>query len=311
VDLHADEVASKGLSLTCEVDPQVPRVVRGDALRLTQVLLNLVGNAVKFTDEGAVEVGVHLDSRVENDVDLRVVIADSGPGIEADLRRRLFEPFTQADDSMSRRHGGLGLGLSICKEIVERMGGTIQVESARPRGCVAWFSVRLEVGDAVAPDSAVPVEPALPAIPVAPTADPREDPEPRASSLCGVHALLVEDNTVNQMVARGVLERAGCVVHVAGNGQEAVDAVGAATFDIILMDCQMPVMDGYEATAEIRRLEANDRRVPIIAVTAHALPEERARCLDVGMDDFVSKPFRPSELIATIERALGDSAVAA
>ena len=306
VQLHAEQATTKGLGLTCTIDSAVPVRVRGDSMRWKQVVLNLLSNAVKFTEEGTVDVHVTREDDGEAHARLRVVVEDSGPGIPAGSGADLFESFALVDDSMARRHGGMGLGLSISKEIVELMGGEIGIENRDQGGCVAWFTVRLEILEESGSQR--------PAVEVRGSANPastesrvpargRQSESPMA--LPDLHVLLVDDNVVNQRVARRVLERAGCVVHVVANGQEAIDAVETARFDLVLMDCQMPVMDGYEATARIRASETGRDHMPIVALTAHALPEERARCRAAGMDEFVSKPFRPEDLIATIQGVLG------
>jgi len=278
---------SKGLRLDLEIDPTVPRRVRGDGRRLGQILLNLVSNAVKFTPTGAITVRVGAKPERQASTAIRVEVADTGIGIDPANLGRMFEPFTQADVSTTRQYGGTGLGLAIARELVELMGGTIGAESAPGRGSTFWFEVVLTAALASA---------TLPA----PSAETNVGSGP--VWLSSPLVLVAEDSQINQIVAARSLERCGCRVEVVGDGRQALAALQARSYDAVLMDCQMPDMDGYQATAELRRREAGGRRTPVIAMTAHAMDGDRQRCLDAGMDDYVSKPMRHTALVAALMR---------
>jgi len=424
VDLLAPKAAQKHLTLGCMISPDVPRAVAGDPTRVRQVLLNLVGNAIKFTDEGQVELTAEVAREDGAEVVVRFNIRDSGIGMDEVTAARLFQPFTQADSSMSRRFGGTGLGLAISKRLTELMGGQIGVESVLGRGSRFWFTVRflrrpvvkqdpaqetvslddrrvlvvddheinrrilvhhLEswgmrvtatghpaevlpmVGSAVRekdrfellvidrqmPDmsgfevaallkqyaNAQPPRMILTASEIGPTdqvqaedlgfsayltkpfreaqlkqavvaalgmhVQEKRDRRPKdfhpTPTTAGARVLLAEDNEVNELFAVTILQRCGCRVDVARDGLQALTAVERGEYDVIIMDCQMPNMDGYEATAHIRRLPGDARNTPIIAATAHAMEGDREKCLNAGMDDYVSKPFTPEELIAALE----------
>jgi PAS domain S-box-containing protein len=261
----------KGLTLGGDVDADVPDGLAGDPDRLRQVLVNLVGNAVKFTPEGAVRVTITRVATDDAGVVLRFAVADTGIGIAADQIDRVFAAFTQADDTTTRRFGGTGLGLAITRQLVGLMGGEVGVESTPGRGSTFHFTVRFGLADAAAASAPA----ALPAPVVRP-----------------LRVLLAEDNPVNQQVALRVLEKRGHTVVVAADGRAAVARACEAAFDLVLMDMQMPEMDGLEATAAIRAAEAGSgRRTPIVAMTANALEGDRERCLAAGMDDYLAKPI--------------------
>jgi len=281
VDVVSVRADDKGLELSTIVEPGVPDAVRGDPGRVRQVLLNLLSNAVKFTEGGRVMVHVEAKTAAsDNDeVALRFEVSDTGIGIAPADQMRLFESFSQADASTTRRYGGTGLGLAISKQLVELMGGSMGVESELGRGTTFWFTIQL--GRAAGPLSSTGTGPAL---------------DELVGAIAGTRLLVVEDNAVNQQVAVGMLERLGFVVDVAGNGREAVDAVAARAYGAVLMDCQMPEMDGYEATAEIRRREPAGTHVPIIAMTASAMSGDEERALAAGMDGYVTKPVKFGEL---------------
>ncbi|MCE5268693.1 MAG: PocR ligand-binding domain-containing protein [Planctomycetaceae bacterium] len=273
---RADE---KGLTITCDVPGNTPDALVGDRTRLQQILLNLAGNAIKFTDRGKIEIQVRL---VEGEEGLlRFAVRDTGIGIPPEAVERLFQPFSQADASMTRRFGGTGLGLSISKSLVEKMGGEMYVESTPGEGSTFWFTVCL-------PLATEPLPPAQPAVAIPLTA---------AAQL---RVLLVEDNAANQKLAMYVLRDRGHLVDIAGDGQEAVALTERNRYDVILMDVQMPGMDGFEATDIIRSRET-DRHVPIIAMTAYAMEGDRERCLAAGMDGYLAKPIDSREMIAAVE----------
>jgi signal transduction histidine kinase/CheY-like chemotaxis protein len=277
VNLMRPAATAKGLTLGMTVEDDVPEKVAGDALRLRQVLVNLVGNAVKFTQTGRVSVSAAPHSPGM----CKFSVTDTGIGICPEDQAAIFAPFQQADGSTTRRFGGTGLGLSISKKLVGLMGGEIGVASS-PQGSTFWFTACFE-----------PVE--------APTSQPPAGGSEATAPGEPLKILLAEDNRVNQFVAVHLLESHGHTVCTAEDGRAAVDAAEAATFDVILMDIQMPRMDGLEATAAIRQRERlTGPRVPIIALTAHAMDGDRQRFLAAGMDGYVSKPIRVPELLAAI-----------
>jgi signal transduction histidine kinase/ligand-binding sensor domain-containing protein/ActR/RegA family two-component response regulator len=275
----------KGLDLRCDVEPCIPDRLVADSHRLAQVITNLTGNAIKFTAEGGITVRVSLDpaSTAAHEAALHFQVQDTGIGITKAQQARIFEPFKQADGSTTRKYGGTGLGLSISSRIVEAMGGQLSVESTEGQGSTFHFTIRTAVAE---PSAAVPPVEAR-----------------QQTSVSSKRILLVEDNRVNQRVAQAMLEREGHAVSVVDNGAAAIDAVKAARFDAILMDVQMPIMSGFEATAAIRAHEqATGGHVPIIAMTAHAMQGDRERCLAAGMDAYISKPIMPEAL----HKALAD-----
>ncbi|MYN40994.1 response regulator [Duganella sp. FT109W] len=298
---------TRGISLAIGADDKVPAVLVGDAMRLQQILLNLVGNAVKFTERGGVSVRVTLDQdAVEQGLQLRFAVRDSGIGMDLEQQSRLFSAFNQADASTTRRFGGTGLGLAICRRLTELMGGAISVRSTPGAG--SEFVVTLPFG--VADDDVAVEHPALqtaaaqawmvPEAPALQHAPPEPEPAP-ALRLQGLRLLLVEDHPLNQLVARGMLEHVGASVEVAENGQLAVDRLRerAADYDIVLMDVQMPVMDGFAATRHIRALGLT---LPVLAMTAGVMQSEQDQCIDAGMDDFIAKPVDVEQMLDTISR---------
>ena len=427
VGLLARKAAQKNLGIGCIIEPDVPRGVSGDPSRIKQVLLNLLGNAIKFTEEGEVSVGLSVLEASSDEVLVRVAVTDSGIGIPPEVVSTLFQPFTQADSSTTRRFGGTGLGLAISRRLTELMGGEVGVDSEQGRGSTFWFTARLGRRD----DFVVPVEAegtvplmgrrvlavddhdinrrvlvramelwgmrpeaiALPGLVVemvrtaAASGDPYElvildlqmpgtsgfdvaralraqddvvvprlllaasevGPSERQTAsdlgfghflakpfrqselrsavaaclggevrevgrevpvaapanlprtgMAGARVLLAEDNDVNRMLATQMLEKLGHHVAVASDGQEALKKVATESFDIVLMDCQMPVMDGYEATGLIRKMSGNARYIPIIALTANAMQGDKEKCLAAGMDGYLSKPFKSAELSAAL-----------
>jgi len=283
----------RGLDFELDFESDLPAWVRADPARLRQVLINLAANAIKFTHEGSVAIRVRR-SEAEERERLRVEVADTGIGIAPETLPRLFSPFTQADSSSSRQFGGSGLGLSISKAIVELMGGEIGARSEPGRGSTFFFEVPVEAA-AAPPEAARPSSP-----PVSP-----EAAEERAGEEASI--LLAEDDPVNRLLALNLLASMGHRAEAVADGREALDALERRRFDLVLMDCQMPELDGYEATRELRRREAADRHTPVVAVTAHAMAGEKERCLAAGMDDYLSKPFGVDELSEVIDRWLGDS----
>jgi PAS domain S-box-containing protein len=284
--------SEKGLVFCCRMPNETPDALTGDRMRLQQILLNLAGNAIKFTERGDVEISLRALSQ-NGEACLEFAVRDTGIGIPPSGLERLFQPFNQADASMARRFGGTGLGLSISKSLVELMGGRIWVESEVGQGSTFRFTVHLPLAKELPADFEVPV--ALPTMACAP--------------LC---ILLVEDNPANQKLANYILEDRGHLVEIAGDGEEAVWLTEQNRYDVILMDVQMPGMSGLEATAAIRNREADGRRTPIIAMTAHAMKGDREQCLAAGMDAYLSKPIDGHEMIALVETfAAGSRPVAA
>ncbi len=287
VDPFRFTAESKGLMLLLDVPGDVPRTVSGDPVRLRQVLTNLVSNAVKFTKQGAVRVSLHPESQDGSLLRLHVEVTDTGIGIRSDRLQTIFEPFRQADGSITRRYGGTGLGLAIARQLVELMTGRMWVESVEGSGSTFHCIVPLTV---VASERAEGRPASLASWKHGPRGLPRR-------------VLLAEDNPTNQYFALHVLERRGHTVIVAENGRKALDVLAHETVDLVLMDLQMPEMGGEEAVAILRRQEAGTgRRLPVIALTAHALAGDRERCLAAGMDGFLSKPVRPDELIRAVEQ---------
>jgi CheY-like chemotaxis protein/HPt (histidine-containing phosphotransfer) domain-containing protein len=274
---------AKRLALSLEIDPEVPAAVLGDEGRLRQILLNLGNNAVKFTERGEVRLALRARQTGRGAVQLRFGVSDTGIGMSGEQIARLFAPFVQLDASSTRRHGGTGLGLHIARQFAELMGGALEVQSSPGRGSEFELRLTLRIAPAVAAQRTAAIA-----------------PECATLSL-----LLVEDNEVNREVARAILETAGHRVQVACDGAEALQLYGPGRFDCVLMDCQMPGVDGFEATQRIRQREAASgaaRRVPIVALTANAMREDRERCLAAGMDDFLAKPFDAAALLAAASR---------
>jgi len=279
----APAATRQGLALRADA-PRVPLPrLLGDPHRLRQVLINLLGNAVKFTQEGGVTLRLSTGEVHDGAAAVRVEVIDTGVGIEPAALGRLFRAFEQADGSMTRRFGGTGLGLAITRQLVELMGGTLGVSSEPGVGSTFWFELTLPIADADA-------EPA----PVSAGAIAR-----LVAPVSGLDVLLAEDNPVNTAVAVAMLKRDGHRVVVADNGRAALACLEQQRFDVVLMDCHMPELDGFEAT---RQLRARGLRVPIIALTASAMDDERAHCFAVGMDDFLSKPLTAASLRAALDR---------
>lgn len=347
-DLLASRAQAKNLQLVCTIAPEVPSLLHGDAGRLRQIILNLAGNAVKFTERGKVAIRVNVEERDEGEgqgpeggdqnpdvahppsashhhkapIRLRFSVTDTGIGIPAEKASLLFAPFVQLDASDSRAHSGTGLGLVIAKQLCGLMGGHIGVSSREGEGSTFWFTAVLDKQDGGAVAGSIP--------------QPKkkdEAPAPPSSRQKSLHILVAEDNETNKVVIRGVLKMLGHTADIASNGQEAIEMLHRKKYDLILMDCQMPVMDGFEATRRIRQAEgisniqdsgpkveeeketppsSGFRRppssfssIPIVAITAYAMSGDQERCLEAGMDDYLSKPINPKKMAAVIERVLG------
>jgi signal transduction histidine kinase/HPt (histidine-containing phosphotransfer) domain-containing protein/ActR/RegA family two-component response regulator len=284
VALLNPKAAEKSIVLDARVEPDIPRWLKGDPTRLRQVMLNLVGNAIKFTEKGGVSLCVESRGRIESGaIGLRFAITDTGIGISEAARSKLFGSFSQADSSITRRFGGTGLGLAISKQIVEVMGGEIGVDSELGKGSTFWFNLNLVEGE----------EPAA------------VEGEASRRGVRPLRILLAEDNPVNQKVAIGFLRPQGHTIEVAKNGVEAVAAATARDFDLVLMDMHMPEMGGLDATRHIRELAGARGQIPIIALTASASPESIQRGFDVGMNGYVPKPINPDTLVAAMVDIFG------
>ncbi|NPC59403.1 response regulator, partial [Caenimonas soli] len=247
--------------------------------------------AVKFTDKGEIVISVRASERTEKDVLLHFRVQDTGIGLTSEQMSRLFQSFSQADTSTTRKFGGTGLGLAICKRLAELMGGEVGVQSEHGKGSTFWFSARLGLG-----------VPGACRIEQPPGADePGSGVDERLAAIRGARILLVEDNDINQQVARELLEDAGLVVDVTDNGQVALELVQKVSYDLVFMDMQMPVMDGVTATREMRKQERLEH-LPIVAMTANAMEQDRRRCMDVGMNDFLIKPINPQDMRAILAR---------
>ncbi|HEY5389749.1 MAG TPA: ATP-binding protein [Solirubrobacteraceae bacterium] len=284
-----DGAAAKGLAIEVRIADDVPRRVHGDGARLSQIVANLADNAVKFTTHGSVDVGIAATEAEEGAVRLRVEVADTGIGVDPEALERIFELFTQADNSSTRTYGGTGLGLAIARELVALMGGEIGVESDPGSGSTFWFEVELAAA------SGAGTAPAPAAV------------SPAASA---PHVLIAEDSPVNRIVATRAVERCGCRTTVVADGREALAALEREHFDAVLMDCHMPDLDGYTATRALRKREGAGPRTPVIAMTTSAARTDVEKCRAAGMDDYVSKPMRFEVLKSRLDAWIGPSSMA-
>ena len=289
--LWAPKAGSAGLSYRLDSLAVTTRVLKSDPTRIRQVLFNLLSNALKFTESGGVTVSVSQTVSEDAKISTRFEIQDTGIGIRPERIGTLFEKFTQSDSSVTRKFGGSGLGLAICKELVDAMGGEIGAESREGQGSTFWFTVPCLEGD---PDAVQEHQ----------SESELLDGDP-AKSTPMLKILVAEDNSVNQTVIRALLERAGHRVDVVGNGRETIEAVTAKSYDVVLMDIQMPEMDGVTATKAIRKLDGAAGKIPIIALTANAMKGDRENYLSQGMNDYVTKPIEPDELASALSRQCG------
>lgn len=285
LDLHREMAREKHLVMQLGIEGSVPHQLRGDPTRLRQILANLISNAVKFTPRGSVTLRCSSEGSDNVHHWLNFEVIDTGIGIEAEQLPHLFSPFTQADASTTRRYGGTGLGLSISRRLAEHMGGRITVSSTPGLGTRFHLSLPFDTQTQEAQ-----VETSTNGV--------------QEHTLARARVLIVEDNPVNQLVAAEMVKRLGLHADVAGDGAEALEALERLPYDLVLMDCQMPVMDGFEATRRLRQRQAEGLRLPVIAMTANAIRGDRERCLDAGMDDYLPKPVRISELKAMLRRWL-------
>ncbi|MDJ0611417.1 MAG: ATP-binding protein [Kiloniellales bacterium] len=287
IEIMAPKAKGKGVTLRAELDDGMPAWLSGDPYRLTQILFNLVGNAIKFTFEGEIVVRAVAEPLAEKRYRIRFEVADSGIGIPTSAQQEIFDHFAQADVATTRIHGGTGLGLAICRQLTELMGGEIGVVSSPDRGSTFWFTIVCPAARAPESESAG-----------APTSPARPDAQK-------LRVLVAEDNSINQMLVRVLLELDGHEVAMVADGASAVEALASERFDVVLMDDDMPEMCGIEAVRRIRALKGPSARVPVIAVTAHAMEADRKRYLEAGMDDHIAKPIDKEYLLQAIRRATG------
>ncbi|MEE4379057.1 MAG: response regulator [Candidatus Competibacteraceae bacterium] len=287
VALMISNAQKKNLNLVVSCAEPFTESVYGDPLRLRQILINLLGNAIKFTDQGVIRVIVKFGDRTEHSVQVKITVHDTGIGIPSTARGRLFDAFAQVDSTMTRRFGGSGLGLAISRRLVELMNGKIGFESVPCVGSKFWVLLPLALS-AAQKTTYMNTDTML--------------PESISAQHFAGRILLAEDNPVNQMVACSQLEKLGFTVVTVNNGLEALKMLAENTFNLVLMDCQMPVLDGYEATRRIRDQEGEESHIPVIALTAHAMQGARDKCLAAGMDDYLAKPFKEQELLTVLRR---------
>jgi PAS domain S-box-containing protein len=297
VELLKETATSKGLELDASIDPEVPVLLRGDRGRIRQVLINLLGNAIKFTAHGQVKLRISVDRQSEETASLRFRIADTGIGINAETQARLFQAFTQADGSTTRRYGGTGLGLAICKELVEKMRGDIGVESSPGAGSTFWFTVELPK------QSIAAVQIVAQGMKDGSIREPMTGLNHDDETVRPQRVLVAEDNAVNQYLATAQLKKLGYAADSVTNGVAVLEAFSRIPYDIILMDCQMPELDGYETTKQLR--SRGGHQPFIIAMTANAMEGDRELCLAAGMDGYISKPMRIADLKSALDEAAG------
>lgn len=276
-----ESAEEKGIDFITDLDNKIPTFANGDPDRLGQIILNIAGNAIKFTEEGSVGINIRVLSKKTEQLRIQFEVVDTGIGIPKENLERIFELFSQSDAGVNRKYGGSGLGLPIAKSLIEQFGGTLEVESTVGLGSTFRFTIQLERAKGTEP---VPVEQK-----VSPIKEQKVSGKP-------LEILLVEDNVMNQKVASRNLDKFGFQTHITTNGQEALDALDQRNFDLILMDINMPIMDGIETTRRIRASQTRYKDIKIMAWTASVLNEDTQAILEAGMDDFISKPFRPQEL---------------
>jgi len=304
-DLFAEHIYSKKIEFLCRLPASIPTVVRGDPVRLKQVISNLLSNAAKFTEQGEIVLLALTEDETETSAYLRFIVRDSGIGMDGAAMEHIFDRFSQADDSTTRKYGGTGLGLAISKQLVELMGGEMGVESNPGEGSTFWFTVPLEKRREEHIDISLKKQTQ------ASKATSGAAPNPFKS----LRVLLAEDNKTNQVVAKGMLAALGVAADIVENGKEAVDALAREHYDLLLMDCMMPVMDGYQAARLIRSgngstsQDNNQKRMPIIALTANAMEGDRDKCLNAGMDDYLCKPFNMDQLREMLNKWLNKNRI--
>ncbi|MDG1889684.1 MAG: ATP-binding protein [Verrucomicrobiota bacterium] len=300
IDFFSTQATSQKIDLELFYEPGAKKQLRGDSGRIKQVMLNLISNALKFTDNGFIHVSVAAWSDENHRPGLKISVSDTGIGIPVGKQDLLFHKFSQTDASTTRKYGGTGLGLAICKELVTMMRGQIGFKSQTGKGSVFWFTLPILELDKQNQSTILP-------LPLPKSSEGGDPTLSETTLLRGLRVLLVEDNTVNQKLANKILTRMGCVVDLACNGRKAVSMAEKQPYDVIFMDCQMPEMDGYEATRRIRRVEGmtdpeSRKRVPIIAITANAMYGDRDKCLKEGMDDYIAKPVDARQIGRILKR---------
>jgi signal transduction histidine kinase/CheY-like chemotaxis protein len=288
ISLYDAQASQKSVQLSLEYEANLAKFFIGDPNRLNQVLLNLINNAIKFTDHGAVNIYVTGTQLTSTRAGLEIKVNDSGIGILPDVLETLFDPFKQADESTTRKYGGTGLGLAISKQIIDLMGGSISAQSEPQVGSSFIVLLTLERDESVHQEESV-------------VSSDAEHAATTAAKLLG-HVLVVDDSEINRIIAQHMLEDFGLTVAIAENGQEALEQLQKQTFDLILMDCEMPIMDGYEASRKIRRMQPREERTPIVALTADAFDENRKKCKEADMDGFLSKPIMQNVLLDVARR---------
>lgn len=288
--------AQKGIELAMLVEPNVPKLMLGDSLRLKQIIINLLSNALKFTDSGSITIQAKAVSESNDNFTLMFSVSDSGIGIEHDNLVHIFESFCQADGSTTRKYGGTGLGLAICKQLVALMGGEIGVESGVGIGSRFWFTAVFKKADE-APSATDLKNDKIYAAPSIERKNSMPSDKP-------IRILMAEDDPINQMVAKAYLKKLGYEFDLAADGLEAVNLLELNDYDIVFMDCMMPKMGGFEATAIIRSSSSKvrDHKIPIVALTANAVSGDREKCLEASMDDYMSKPFDIEEMQKMVKR---------
>ncbi|MEM7110259.1 MAG: ATP-binding protein, partial [Bacteroidota bacterium] len=291
IDTFMYQSKEKGIDLSYTISPKAEHVLLGDPVRLNQILINLINNSLKFTHTGEISVNVDLEKEKNKNHWIRFEVSDTGVGISSEKLGRIFDSFTQADESVTRRYGGTGLGLSIVKQLVELQKGTIKVESKENVGTKFTFTIPYKFGS----DKDL-IHPRINSRRKSPT-----------HSFYGTKVLLVEDNDINRLYALNILKKWHCQIDQAENGYTALEKLKANDYDIILMDVQMPIMDGYEATKAIRKAFADEKsKIPIIALTANAIKGDNEKCLEMGMNDYLSKPFQPELLFDVMSKFIDE-----
>ncbi|MCE5284443.1 MAG: response regulator [Pelosinus sp.] len=290
VRMYAVKAEEKGVRLECQMPPDLPQVLKGDANRLGQILYNLISNAIKFTEQGVVTVAIRKVTSTAAGLELEFAVSDTGIGLAEEDKPYLFKSFSQVDGSLTRKYGGTGLGLAISKQLVELMGGRIWVESQKGAGSTFYFTIQLAPGGTIVEDAVL-------------CREKKKNEEPLA-------VLLAEDDKINQRVIQLMLQEKGYILKTVNNGREALEVLANENVDVVIMDIQMPEMDGVEATRQIRQKESGTtEHIPIIAFTAYALAGDRERFLRAGMDGYLAKPVNISELLLTIEKVLENSRI--
>jgi len=286
----------KNIPLRFHEKNALPKIVKGDPTRLKQIFYNLIGNAIKFTEQGCIQLTAQLLTTANNKIQVQFEVIDTGIGIKAEQQQNLFQQFSQANDSIARHYGGTGLGLALCQQLTELMGGNLTLISEYGKGSTFTFSIYLQKSH-LSDESAEKITLSTP---------------DKITAAFNALVLVVEDNQVNQVVAVNRLTKLGCSVETALDGQQALDLLKQKKFDLILMDCQMPILNGYQTTEQFRLLEKENssnknKHTPIVAMTANVMPTDKQLCLDAGMDDYIAKPIKDAELIRVLQTYTGSS----